>query len=303
MLSKKKKISPLNRSAYRTFYVIMTPFIITFLLYRLYPMIWGFYISMTNYSGFNINNLKFVGFENYKSVFTDTEAFSSLWRTATIGLVTVPLCMIICNVMAVLLSLKYKGVGIFRTLFYIPSILPGVAVGTMWRGIFLRDGGVLNEVIKFFGGSPINWMGYDSAFFSLVMMMVWGAGASVLNNIASIKNIPTELYEAAKLDGAGNWAIIRYLILPLTTPMNYMALVTGIINSLKLFSEPILLSGTAMSTVPIKPLYTYMVHTYQQIFINLRFGYGLALTWVVFIIMIVLTTINQKTSKKWVHGD
>jgi multiple sugar transport system permease protein len=134
-------------------------------------------------------------------------------------------------------------------------------------------------------------------------MMLWGAGGSVLNNIAAIKNIPTELMEAARLDGAGNWQLVTKIILPLTTPMNYMALVTGVINSLQLFGQPIMLSGIGMSSVPIKPLYTYMVHTYQQIFVNLRFGYGLALTWVVFIIMVVATQINQWASKKWVHVD
>ena len=125
----------------------------------------------------------------------------------------------------------------------------------------------------------------------------------MLNNIAAIKNIPSELMEAARLDGAGNWQLVTKIILPLTTPMNYMALVTGVINSLQLFGEPIMLSGIGMSSVPIKPLYTYMVHTYQQIFVNLRFGYGLALTWMVFVIMVVATIINQRASKKWVHVD
>ena len=97
--------------------------------------------------------------------------------------------------------------------------------------------------------------------------------------------------------------LITKIILPLSAPMNYMALVTGVISSLQLFGQPILLSGIGMASVPIKPLYTYMVHTYQQIFVNLRFGYGLALTWVVFLIMVGATQINEKLSKKWVHVD
>lgn len=299
----KKRRSPRERSDIKTFYIIMIPFLIMFLLYRLFPMVWGIYISFTNYSGFNLGTLKYVGFDNYTHVFTDSQALSSFGRTFLIGLIVIPLSMIICNIMAILLSMKYKFVGIYRTLFYIPSIIPAVAIGTIWNGMYLRDGGVINEVIKIFGGDPVNWMGYDYAFRALIVMMLWGAGGSVLNNIASIKNIPTDLFEAARLDGANTFQLIIKIILPFTTPMNYMALITGIISSLQLFGEPLLLSGGGMSTVPIEPIYTYMVHTYQQIFANLRFGYGLALTWVVFVIMIVMTLINQYVSKKWVYME
>lgn len=302
---KKQKIGfPVEKSRRRAFYIIMTPFIVLFLIYRLFPMIWGFYISMTNYSGFNIDSMKFVGFDNYKNVFYDTQALPALGRTLLIGIVVIPLSIIICNIMAILLSMKnMKATGLFRTLFYIPSIIPAVAVGTMWRGMFLRDGGVVNEVVKLLGGEPVNWMGYEYAFYSLVIMMLWGAGSGVLNNIAAIKNISSELLEAARLDGAGTIQLVTKIILPLSAPMNYMALVTGVISSLQLFGQPILLSGIGMASVPIKPLYTYMVHAYQQIFVNLRFGYGLALTWVVFLIMVGATQINEWLSKKWVYTD
>ena len=303
-VNKKKTNFSLDKSKQRAFYLIMAPFIILFLLYRLFPMIWGLYISFTNYSGFNIDSMKFVGLENYKNVFSDTQALPALGRTLLIGVVVIPLSIIICNTMAILLSMRnLKATGLFRTLFYIPSIIPAVAVGTMWRGMFLRDGGVVNELVKLFGGEPVNWMGYDYAFYALVIMMLWGAGSSVLNNIAAIKNISTELLEAARLDGAGTMQLITKIILPLSAPMNYMALVTGVISSLQLFGQPILLSGIGMASVPIKPLYTYMVHTYQQIFVNLRFGYGLALTFVVFLIMVGATQINEWLSKKWVHVD
>lgn len=287
----------------RAFYLIMTPYILMFFAFKIFPMIWGIIMSFTNYSGFNLNSLDFVGVSNYERVFTDSDAFYSFGRTLLIAVIVIPLSMIICNFMAILLSLEVKCVGIFRTLFFIPSIIPAVAIGTIWNGMYLRDGGVFNELIKMFGGEPVTWMGYDWAFFSLVLMMLWSAGASVLNNIAAIKNIPTEVYEAAKIDGASLGGRIRYIILPLLTPMNYMALVTGLINALQLFSEPVLLSGGGMTSVPIRPIYTYMVHTYQQIFVNLRFGYGLALTWVIFTIIMVMTILNEWASKKWVNDD
>lgn len=291
---KKRQISPMQRSSYRAFWVIMTPFLVTFLVYRLFPMVWGMYISFTNYSGFNIDSMSMVGIKNYARAFSDSQAFYSLWRTFLIGIITIPASQIICNTMAVALSMKFKGVSVLRTIFYIPSILPAVAVGAMWNGMFLRDGGVFNELFKLFGLEPIHWLGYEHIFTSLILMMLWGAGGGVLNNISAIKNISTELFESARLDGANNFHLIRYIVLPMTAPMNYMALVNGIISSLSLFGQPLMLSGLGMSSVPLQPVYTYMVHTYQQIFANLRFGYGLALTWIVFLIMLIATVATRK---------
>ena len=268
---KKKRYSPMQRSNHRAFYVLMAPFLIAFVVYRLFPMIWGTYISFTNYSGFNMETISLVGWKNYIRAFSDSQALASFGRTFFIGVIVIPSSMVICNAMAIALSMKFKGVGILRTIFYLPSILPAVAVGTMWNGMFQRDGGVFNEVLGLFGLDPINWLGYDHIFQSLILMLLWGCGGSVLNNISAIKNISTEMMESAKLDGAGNWGIIRHIIIPMTTPMNYMAVVTGIISSLQMFGEPLMLSGVGMSSVPLQPVYTYMVHTYQQIFANLRF--------------------------------
>lgn len=289
-----RKLSPMQRSNYRAFYIMMAPFLIMFLIYRLFPMIWGVYISFTNYSGFNMSSMANVGFKNYMRAFNDSQALAALGRTFLIGVIVVPATLVISTAMAIALSMKFKGVGILRTIFYMPSILPAVAIGTMWNGMFLRDGGVFNELLGLFGMEPIHWLGYDHVFKSLILMMLWSAGASVLDKISAIKNISTEMVESAKLDGAGNWGIIRYIILPMTAPMNYMTVVTGIITSLQIFSEPLMLSGVGMSSVPPMPVYTYMVHTYQQIFSNLRYGYGLALTWIVFVIMVVLTLVTRK---------
>ena len=288
----------MQRSNYRAFYIMMAPFIIMFVAYRLFPMLWGVYISFTNYSGFNMDSISMVGWKNYARALGDSQALIALGRTFLIGCIVIPSTVIISTAMSLALSMNFKGVGVLRTIFYIPSILPAVAVGAMWNGMFLRDGGVFNELLGLFGIDPINWLGYDHIFKALIMMLLWGAGGSVLNNIAAIKNISTEMMESAKLDGANNWALIRFIILPMLSPMIYMTVVTGIITSLQMFGEPLMLSGVGMSSVPPQPVYTYMVHAYQQIFSNLRFGYGLALTWIVFIIMTVLTLMTRKIGDK-----
>ena len=294
----RRKLSPMQRSNYRAFYIMMAPFIIMFVAYRLFPMLWGVYISFTNYSGFNMDSISMVGWKNYARALGDSQALIALGRTFLIGCIVIPSTVIISTAMSLALSMNFKGVGVLRTIFYIPSILPAVAVGAMWNGMFLRDGGVFNELLGLFGIDPINWLGYDHIFKALIMMLLWGAGGSVLNNLAAIKNISTEMMESAKLDGANNWALIRFIILPMLSPMIYMTVVTGIITSLQMFGEPLMLSGVGMSSVPPQPVYTYMVHAYQQIFSNLRFGYGLALTWIVFIIMTVLTLMTRKIGDK-----
>lgn len=296
----KKKTFPIVRENRRVFAVIMTPFLLMFLGFRVFPVLWGVFMSFTNYSGFNIKNLKMVGWSNYVRVFTDTLAFQSFGRTVLIALIVVPITLLICNVLAIMLSRPGKLNGFFRTIYYIPSIIPVVAVSTMWQGVFARDYGILNYVLRSMGIGEINWLGYDWIFRSLIIMMLWGCGGGILNNIAGIKNIPTELYEAAKIDGASSFRQILHITLPLTSNMNYMTLTTSLIATLQLFAEPVLLAGGGMTSVPYMPIYTYVVHCYQQIFVNLRFGYGLALTWVIFLIIMVFTLVNEAVSKKWV---
>ena len=293
-----KKNQSLSRRLEHRYRLLVIPALVLIFGLIIFPLLFNLYISFTNYSGFNMNSISTVGWKNYVRAFQDSQALFALGRTFLIGCIVIPSTVLISTSMALALSMNFKGVGVLRTIFYLPSILPAVAVSTMWNGMFLRDGGVFNELLGLFGIEPINWLGYDHIFKSLIIMLLWGAGGSVLNNIAAIKNISPEMIESAKLDGANNWKMIRYIILPMMAPMLYMTVVTGIISSLQLFGEPLMLSGVGMSSAPPMPVYTYMVHTYQQIFTNLRFGYGLALTWIVFIIMTVLTAATRKAGDR-----
>lgn len=280
-----------------TFYILIAPAIVMFLIARLYPMVWGVLKSFTNYNGYNIDTYSYVGADNYIRVFTDSEAIPSLLRTLKIGCIIVPLQVIACNFMAILLTRLKKGLGIFRAIYYIPSILPLISATIMWQGILLKDG-VLNGMLGVLGIKPINWLGYDYILTSLILLMLWGSGSGILNNIAAMQAIPADLYEAAELDGASRFRQIIHITLPLTANMNFLNLVNGIIGALQLFGEPVLLSGASLTGVPLQPIYTYLVHVYQQIFVNLRFGYGLALTWMVFIIIVVATAVVQGINKR-----
>lgn len=301
MNKKKFKLSTKGREAV-LFYALTAPAIIMFFFAKIWPLVWGVEKSFTNYNGFNNGFEINVGWDNYIRVFTDGEAMPALLRTFLLGLAIVPLTLILCNVMAILLTSLPKGLGAYRTIYYIPSILPLISATLMWQGILMEDG-VLNAVLSLFGIDPINWLGYDHIVWSLIFLMLWGCGGGILTNIAAMKAIPGDLYEAADIEGANYFKKLFKITLPLIANMNFMNLILGVIGILQLFGEPVLLSGASLTGIPLEPIYTYMVHVYQQIFVNLRFGYGLALTWVVVIVITVATAIVQGINNKITAGE
>lgn len=286
----------------------MIPFILFFLIVRGIPFLWGMFISTTNFTGYNLSELNFVGLENFKRVFSDSEAMSSIWRTFKIALYNVPLSMVLCLAMSLLLNQLYRSVSIFRTLWYIPAIIPSVATALIWKGIYTQDGGLFNMIRGAFGFDPINWLGYDYVVLSLVVMHLWHCGGGILTNIAAMKQIPDELYEAADIEGAGTFTKVFKITIPMISNMIYMNLLTMMIGALQLFGEPVLLAGVGangagLTAIPIMPVYTYLVHVYQQIFVNMRFGYGLAMVWVIFVLIMIITLIMDYFKKKWVYTE
>ena len=295
----------LDYSQRRAFYVIMAPFMVFLLLTKGYPLIWGIYISFTNYTGLNLDNLTFVGLSNFKRVFIDNEALPSIARVLGISAVVVPLKLVLCIAISLLLAHAMRGVSVFRTIFYIPAVIPPVAIALMWKGMYAYNGGLFNMVRSWLGMETVNWLGYDFVKTALIIMLLWTAGNGALTNIAAIKGIPDDLYEAAEIEGAGIFTKTFKITLPMISNMLYMQILTTIIGTLQLFAQPVLLagaSGDGLTSVPIRPVYTYLVHVYQQIFVNMRFGYGMAMVWVIFIIIMLVTFVLEKTKKYWVYN-
>ncbi len=286
------------------FYVFISPWFVVFVLLGLIPLLYGLYLSFTNYAGFNMDRLKFVGFANYHKVFTDNDAMYSLGRTLLITGIMVPLSTILGFLLAVLLNQNIKNIGLYRTLFFIPSIIPVVAVGTMWRSLFVDDG-VVNNALESLGLQPVDWLGYDYAMVPLLIMLLWGVGGGILIYLAGLKGVSKDLYEAAAIDGATALQRFVKITIPLVTPVLFFQFIMNIIGSLQIFVQPILLAANSNSllSLPIRPNYVYSVHAFQQIFAYGRFGYGLALLWVLFIMILVLTVIVFSTSKLWVFYE
>lgn len=286
------------------FYLFISPWFVVFILFGLLPLLYGLYLSFTNFAGFNMHAVKWVGFENYIKVFTDNDAMYALGRTILITVLIVPSSLVVGFMLAVLLNQNVKSIGIFRTLFYMPSIIPVVATGTMWRSIFVQDG-LVNQLLTGLGMKPIDWLGYDYAMLSLFMMLLWGSGGGILINLAGLKGVPKHLYEAATIDGASTAQRLMRITIPLVTPVLFFQLVMHIILSLQIFVQPILLASQSNSllSLPIRPNYLFSVHAFQQIFAFNRYGYGLALLWVMFILILFLTMLMFTTSKLWVFNE
>ena len=286
------------------FYLMTAPWLLVFLTFGLFPLLFGLYLSFTNYFGFNLDALSIVGFRNYTSVFSDSDAIGALKQTFIFAIVNVPLGTMIAFILALLLNNRTRGTGVFRTIFYIPSIVPAIVTTMMWKNIiFTGNGGMLDRLIGLIGLRPVAWLGYDFALFSLILMSSWGAGGGILIYLAGLKGVPDELYESASIDGANYWQRLRAITFPLMTPVIFFNLIMGIIGTMQTYLQPILLAGDQLLARPIKPIYLYVVHAFQQIFANQRFAYGMALLWVLFVITLVLTLVVFKTSKYWVFYE
>jgi len=296
-------VGKIERRETKEFYILTLPWIVVFIFMSLIPLVYGFYLSFTNFAGFNFDHVRGVGLRNYRNVFSDSDAMYSLGRSFYVGTLNVIFSTVIGFLIAILLNNNFKGISFYRSLYYLPAILPITAVGLMWKYIF-ADNGVLNSFLNFVGFEPINWLGYDHATLSLLILLCWGCGGGVIIYLAGLKGISAELYEAAAIDGAGALHRFRRITIPLMTPVIFFNLVFGIIGSLQIFAQTTLLSSSSgLMGVPIRPIYLYLVHTFQQIFMFQRYAYGLALLWVLFIITILLTLIVFGTSRLWVHYE
>lgn len=293
----------IERRENKEFYILTLPWIVMFIIMGLIPIMYGFYLSFTNYSGFNFHSVKMVGLRNYYSVFNDPDAMYSLGRSFFIGFFNVIFSTVFGFFLAVLLNNTFRGIGFFRALYYLPSILPITAVGLMWNSIFANNG-LLNDFLSFIGLHRINWLGYDYSTTSLIILLCWGSGGGLIIYLAGLKGISTDIYEAAMIDGAKAFQRFRRITLPLMTPVIFFNLIFGIIGSLQVFAQAQLLSAAGgLLSVPIRPLYLYLIHAFQQIFLMQRYAYGLALLWVLFLITILLTLIVFGTSRLWVHYE
>ena len=277
-------------------YMFIAPWILGLLMFLLGPMLASLYFSLAKYE--LATPPVFVGLDNYRKLFSDPLFYQSLKVTAVYTVFTVPLGLILSFLVALLLNQDVKLVGLFRTLYYIPALVPAVASAMLWVWLLNPEFGLINTLLDlFFGIQGPPWLGHTKwALTSLILMSLWGVGAPMLIYLAGLQGIPTELYEAADIDGANGWQSFWNITVPQMSPVIFYNIISGIIGSFQVFSAGYLMTngGPGHSTL------FYVLYLYNNAFKWFKMGYASALAWVLFVIIMILTAVTLRSSSMWV---
>jgi multiple sugar transport system permease protein len=295
----KPKVSKLRRRETIEGLLFISPWLIGFIFLTGGPFIASLLMSFTQWN--ILSPPQWIGLENYVEIFTYDLNFRHAVRVTTIyTVIALPLQLALGLALSLLLNMKLRGMGFYRTLVYLPSVLSGVAVSLFWLWIFNRDLGLLNYALSFFGIEPIAWLQNPRyALGALIFMSLWTVGGSTIIYLAGLQNIPTELYEAAKIDGAAAWTRFWRITLPLLTPTVFFLLVMGIIGSFQTFTQAYVMTGGG----PMRATYFYIFHLYTEAFTRLNMGYGAALAWILAIVILSFTLTVFKSSPLWVYYE
>jgi multiple sugar transport system permease protein len=286
-------------------YLFLLPWIIGLLVFLLIP------IGMAAYSAFTRWVLidpppRWIGLANFRQMFTEDRYFGwSLGVTLKYMAMTLIPFMILGLALSILLNQKLQGMNFFRTVFYIPSVVSGVAVTLLWISLLDPDLGALNTMLRSIGvADPPNWVSSPTwALPSVALMSLWGIGGGAIIYLAGLQNIPPHLYEAAEIDGANAWTRFWRITLPMLSPTIFFVLITGIIGSFQVFTPAYIMGGTSRFGAGSRYLRFYLLHLYVSGFQQGRLGYASALAWVLFFISAVTVIIVYSFSERWVYYE
>lgn len=278
-------------------FILILPWLIGFCIFKLYPFVSSLVYSFTDYDLFKgVQNV--VGFQNYIDAFTKPKNVKALQVTFTYAFMTVPLKLIFALFIAYILNFKIKGVGLFRTAYYVPSILGGsVAIAVLWKALFKNDG-VINTILAMLGFESINFLADKNwALFIICLLRVWQFGSAMVLFLAALKGVPEDLYEAASIDGATKGRQFLSITIPLISPVIFYNLVTQLVQAFQEFNGPYIITngGPRNATTLIS------VIVYNTAFKDYKVGMSSAMAWVMFVIVMVLTAIAFVSQKKWVY--
>jgi multiple sugar transport system permease protein len=270
-------------------YTFIAPFILGFLLWFLIPALVAVYLTFHSWN--LITEPRFVGTANIERLFTDPLLPQSLRQTAIYTLFSVPLGLVFGFFLAVLINTKVRGIAIFRTIYYLPSIVPAVANALLWAWIYNTEFGLLNVVVRALGGSRIAWLQDPSwAMVSFIILSMWAVGGSMIIFLAGLQGIPETYYEAAEIDGAGRLRKMIHITIPLMSPVFFFNLVIGFIASIQVFIPALLITNGG----PQNATLFLVLYIYRMGFQNLNMGYAATLSWLLFFILMALSLIVFK---------
>lgn len=282
-------------------FFFLLPWIFGFVVFTAGPMVFSLFISFTEYNG--IRPPTFNGLENYQTLMTDRRIPLALTNTAIYAILHVPAVIIIALVLAMLLLRVGRASGFFRTVFYLPTITPTVAIGTLFL-LILGGNGLLNQGLALVGINGPNWLtDPDWVKPGIVIMSLWSLGSTVVIYFAALRNVPLELYEAARIDGANAWQQFRNITIPFISGALFFTIVVNTIASLQIFAEVFTMFFSARSGPAQSSALFYVIYLFRKAFNDFDFGYASAMAWLLFAIILIITIIQLRVSKRFVYYE
>ena len=280
-------------------WVMASPWLLGFLGFTLGPMIASLGLSLYDWD--LISPALFVGWGNYHEFFVDDPlSLHSLRITLFYSLMAIPLHLVLGVILAMLLNAKIWGQSVIRTVYYLPAVLAGVAVAMLWRWIFSPDFGLLNLFLSYFNIEGPNWLGNRTWVLpSFVIMSLWGVGGGMVIYLTGLQGIPTDLYEAAEIDGATPTRRIWHITLPMLSPVIFFQLIMGVISSMQIFTQAFIMTDGGPSNASL----FYMLYLYRQAFEYRNMGYASVLAWILFLCILALTLLLFRTASAWVYYE
>ncbi|VGO14649.1 L-arabinose transport system permease protein AraP [Pontiella desulfatans] len=278
-------------------YLFISPWLVGFALLVAVPFVASIYLAFTRYN--IISAPEWIGLANYKRLFTEDPLFwKSLVVTLKYAVIAVPLGIVVGVGLALLLNLDIRGIRLYRTVFYLPSIVPTVASCAVFSWVLNPQIGLMNSLLRRVGVEGPAWLTAEPwAFYSLVLMSLWSIGGSMIIYLAGLKNVPAELYEAAVVDGANAWQRTVHITLPMLTPVIFFNLVMGVINAFQYFTQAYIMTQGG----PEDSTSFYALYLFKRSWRYLDMGYASAMAWILFVLIMAITGILFKTHKRWVH--
>jgi multiple sugar transport system permease protein len=295
------RLSPLRRDEARTGLLFSLPWIIGLTALTIYPILDSLYLSFTEYS--ILESPKWVGLANYEEIFlNDTAVRASVYNSLYYAFLSVPIGLILSLGLALLLNVRAVGIGVYRTLFYLPSLVPPVAATITFLVLFEPRGGLINSTIRVFGVTAPSWFSDPNwAKPGLILLSLWGVGYLTLIFLAGLQDVPVVLLEAAEIDGANIWQRFRHVTLPMLSNVILFNLVMNVIWSFQVFTQALVIGGT--TGTPLESTLMVMVVIYRNAFRYFRMGYASALAFLLFVVIVIITALIFRSSSVWVYSE
>lgn len=292
--------NPLKRREALTGYLFISPWVLGFLIFGIYPIIMSIYYSLCQYDVLRVP--QFIGLQNYKELLGDDPYFwKSIWNTLYFTVMRIPLSILGSLLLAVLVNNAIRGIRFFRTIYFIPSIVTGVVLSVLWMWMFNPQYGLINSFLAFMGLKGPLWL--QSPQWSkpaLVLMGLWSIGGGrMLVFLAALQGIPQHLYEAVDLDGGGWWSKFRHVTLPMISPVLFLWTVLEVIFSFQIFTEAYVMTKGG----PLDSTLFYNLYLYFKAFDDFQMGYASALAWLLLVLTLAVTLIQFKIGKRWVYYE